>query len=463
MADQTIVSVPDADVGERRAELRRARSERRRQLATRNAEASELAPADEPPTAPRTREGRATASRGRSTEPVTISAETFALPPRAQLDTSISMFGRFIRLSFLVGVLAPTVIASLFYLFVASDQYGTISAFAVRGASTSSGASLGLGAMLGGGAGAAAGPTSEIADSHILQAYIQSREMVEALIKEANFLEIYSRPSADQYYRLDPTLPIESLVSYWEMMSDVTYHIDTGIIDLTVRAFRPADAEVITATVLRKAEELVNELSRRAREDSVRMADNEVRIAEQRFKDARTAVAGYRTQELEIDPTATATARQSVISGLQSDLAQLQSQLTAIRKTMSDNSPRVIYVRTQIEAIERQIEAERTSVAIPQENATQPVLTDRLSRYEELLAEREFAEQAYISTLSTLESARVEALKQQRYLAVFVRGTAPEDTQYPQGLRWTLILFGTLLAIWGLIAMIGAAIRDRMA
>lgn len=389
----------------------------------------------------------------------------FALPPRAQLDNSSSTFGRFIRMSFLAGVLAPTVIAALFYMFVASDQYGTTSAFAVRGASTSSGASVGLGAMMGGagGGGMAAAPTSEIADSHILQAYIQSREMVEALIKEANFLEVYSRPSADQYYRLDPTMPIESLVSYWTMMSHVEYHIDTGIIDLTIRAFRPADAESITATVIRKAEELVNELSRRSREDSVRMAESEVRLAEQRFKDARTAVAGYRSEEYEIDPTATASARQSVIASLQGDLAQLQSQLTAIRQTMSDNSPRVVYVRTQIDAIERQIEAERTSVAVPLPNATQPVLTDRLSRYEELLAEREFAEQAYISTLSTLEAARVEALKQQRYLAVFVRGTAPEKTEYPQGLRWTLILFGSLLAIWGLTAMIGAAIRDRMA
>lgn len=195
----------------------------------------------------------------------------------------------------------------------------------------------------------------------------------------------------------------------------------------------------------------------------MRMSQNEVRLAEQRFKDARTAVASYRTTEIELDPMATASARQGVISGLQSELATLQSQLIALRKTMSDNSPRVVYVRTQIDALERQIEAERTSVAVPAENATQPVLTDRLSRYEELQAEREFAEQAYVSALSTLESARVEALRQQRYLAVFVRGTAPEASQYPQGLRWTLILFGSLVAIWGLIAMIGAAIRDRMA
>jgi capsular polysaccharide transport system permease protein len=458
MADQNIVPVRGANADDRRAELRRARAERRRALAMREARTQEPVPVEDPDYEEETqpREAR----RGRYAEPVIVSAETFALPPRAQLESGVSAFGRFTRITFAIGVVAPTIVAILFYLFVATDQYATESAFAVRSPSTSS-SSLDITAGIGGLA--AAMPGSEVADSHILQAYIESREMVEALIKEGNFLEIYSRPSADQYYRLDPTQPIESLVSYWQMMSSVEYDLETGIMNLTIRAFRPADAEAITAVVIRKSEELVNELSRRAREDSVRTAQREVNIAEQRFKDARQAVASYRGTEQEIDPTATATARQTILGSLQSELAKAESSLTALRKTMSDNSPRVVYVRTQIEALKRQIEAERKSVAVADEGDTQPVLTDRLSRYEELLAERDFAERAYVSSLATLEAARIEALKQQRYLAVFVRGSAPEYSTYPEAFRWTAILFGSLLAGWGLIIIIGAAIRDRMA
>ncbi|MEM0907248.1 MAG: hypothetical protein AAGJ94_07785, partial [Pseudomonadota bacterium] len=139
-----------------------------------------------------------------------------------------------------------------------------------------------------------------------------------------------------------------------------------------------------------------------------------------------------------------------------------QSELTALRATMSDNSPRVVYVRNQIDALERQIDAERVSVAVAEPGQSQPVLTERLSRYEELLAEREFASQAYTSALAALESARVEALKQERYLAVFVAGAAPDTATYPRGLRWTLIVCGAFFLAWGLFALIAAAVRDRI-
>ncbi len=391
-------------------------------------------------------------------QPALISADAFVLPPRAQMEKKSSRFSRFLSLTFFLFVLLPTILAGLFYAFVASDQFATSSSFAVRGNSSSS-AGMDLGGLFSMGMGSV---DPESSDSYILQEFVQSREMVEALIAEANFLEIYSRPAADAYYRLDPNMSIEDIVEYWQMMSAVDFDIDTGIISLTVRAFRPSDAETITAKVIEKAEILVNDLSQRARTDSVKTAEREVRIAESRYSEARKSVAAYRGEEQEIDPTATATARQTVVSTLEGEVAQREMELGALLTTMSENAPRVVYVRNQLEALRRQIIAERERVAIADAAAEQPALTERLSRYEELLAEREFAEKAYISTLATLEAARVEALKQQRYLAVFVRGTAPESSQFPEGIRWTLILFGSLLMIWGLIALISAAVRDRV-
>ncbi|MEM8550974.1 MAG: hypothetical protein AAGF45_01230 [Pseudomonadota bacterium] len=444
MSEKNLVPVPEPD--ERRAAMRRARMERRRAMAQRNTSQPATAEADSGPVA------RATPAA------VPLRAEAFAMPPRAQVDRSGSKFGQFIRTMFALFVLAPTVICMLFYGFVASDQYATHSAFAVRGASSSSSA-IDLGSIFSMGGTAT---DSETADSYILQEFIHSREMVEYLVAEANFLEIYSRGSADPYYRLDPESSIEGLVSYWQMMSSVEFDTDTGIISLIVRAFRPSDAEAITRKVIERSEALINELSQRAREDSLRTAREEVGIAENRFAETRKALAAYRGSEREIDPTATARSRQSVVAALDGQLAEREAELRALRSTMSENAPRVVYVRNQIDALERQIATERLSVAV-QDGSDQPVLTERLSRFEELTAEREFAERAYVSTLTSLELARVEALKQQRYLAVFVRGSAPEASTYPEGIRWTLIVFGSLFIAWGVVALIGAAIRDRVA
>ncbi|MEM8664542.1 MAG: hypothetical protein AAGF49_10530 [Pseudomonadota bacterium] len=375
------------------------------------------------------------------------------------MSNAPSRFGRFLRMLFLVVVVLPTIVTMLFYGFVATDQYATSSAFAVRGASGASSA-IDIGGLLNMGG---AATDSETADSYILQEYIHSREMVEHLIAEANFLEVYSRQSADPYYRLDPTLPIEELVSYWQMMSHVDFDTDTGIISLIIRAFRPADAEQVTRKAIEKSEELVNLLSLRAREDSVAAARREVTLAEERFSASRQEIAGWRGNEREIDPTAVAVTQQTLVGTLEGELATRQAELKALLSTMSENAPRVVYVRNQIDALERQIATEKLSVAVRDEGVEQPVLTERLSRYEELLAEREFAEKAYISTLASLEQARVEALKQQRYLAVFVRGSAPEESTYPEAFRWTLVVFGSAFLAWGVFALVAAAIRDRVA
>ncbi len=383
--------------------------------------------------------------------------QTFVLPPRVQLDKRTTAFGWFARWTFILFVAVPVIGATLFYAFAASPQYATESKFAVRGSANSSGAmdSAGLFMASGGGVG------TEIADSFIIQEFILSRSMVQALISEANFLEVYSRPSIDPYYRLDPTLPIEALVSYWNMMAKVDYELETGILTLTIRAFRPSDAEAITRKVIEKSEALVNEISLRSREDSVRAAQREVDIAETRYADARKEVASYRGTTQEISPEKTAESRQSLVGNLEAEVANLESLLTSLRSTMSDNSPRVTYVRNQIEALQRQITAERQRVAVGQDGEDDSVLTERLSRYEELVAEREFALNQYQSAYETLEAARIEALKQQRYLTVFVRGDAPEESTYPQATRWIAILGVTCFLMWGLMILISAAIRDR--
>lgn len=390
--------------------------------------------------------------------PDVVRPAAFVLPPRAELQPQNSRFGFFLKLSFAVGVALPTVLAALFYAFVASEQYATESLFAVRGNSGGS-ASVDLGGLFSLGTGSL---DAEASDSYIVQEFIHSREMVETLIEEANFVAIYSRDSADAYYRLDPEGTIEDYVDYWRMMSSVEYDTDTGIITLLVRAFRPQDAELLTAKVIEQSEELVNELSLRAREDSLAAARREVEIAEKRFAESRKLLAAYRGEEREIDPTAVATSRQTLVGELEGELARRESELRALLSTMSENSPRVVYVRNQIDALRRQVDAERMRMAEAEDGSAQDVLTERLSRFEELMAEREFAERAYVSALTALEAARIEALKQQRYLAVFVHGRAPEDALYPEGIRWTLVLFGGLILAWGIVSLIAAAIRDRV-
>jgi len=86
-----------------------------------------------------------------------------------------------------------------------------------------------------------------------------------------------------------------------------------------------------------------------------------------------------------------------------------------------------------------------------------------LSTFAKLETEREFAQQAYTAALASLERARAEADRTQRYLAVFVEPRPPEEALYPEvprGILTTLLL--SALA-WALGVLVFYGVREHAA
>jgi capsular polysaccharide transport system permease protein len=75
--------------------------------------------------------------------------------------------------------------------------------------------------------------------------------------------------------------------------------------------------------------------------------------------------------------------------------------------------------------------------------------------------DREFAEQAYTSSLAAYDSSLAEARRQSRYLAAHVRPTLAETSQFPQ--RWSLLAIAGffLVIVWAMCVLIYFSIRDR--
>lgn len=359
--------------------------------------------------------------------------------------------------TFVVLVIVPTVLTALFYLFLATNQYATTSQFAVRGANSSGGSVDVLGMV----AGISGASSSESSDSYIILDFINSRELIDDLRDRIDLRAIYDRPEADFYYRFDPTKPVEDFVEYLKMMILPEFDTTSGIITLTVRAFRPEDAQLVAENVIAASERLVNEISRRAREDVLRGSREEVARAEQRMRLTRATLASFRGTEADLNPGASATAQQTLITGLESSISAQRSQLGALLATMTDKSPLVVETRRQIAAYEEQLKVERAKVGSSADGQTNTVLNERLRRFEELMIEQSFAERAYTSALASLEAARMDADRQQRYVSVFVSPRQPEYPLYPQAMRWTAFMFGLCLIVWGLLSIVAAGIRDH--
>ncbi len=387
------------------------------------------------------------------------------LEPRADRPAAGKMRPQQVRRNWLqwsaaavVGL--PTLVAAIYYAFIAAPQYTVEVRFAVRGGPHSG--SMPGGAELISSLAGFGGGGSTMSDAYIVMDFIKSREIIEKMRPMVDIQAVYGHPSADFVRRLSPATEIEDVVDYWRSMTDINLDTMSQIITVTVRAFTREDAVRVAEGVLAFSEELINSLSERARLDTVKFAEQDVRRNEDRLRVNRQMLRQFRDKEQEIDPLKKAESQLTLLGRLESELSTAQARMSTLRRYMQENAPSVTYLGSQIKALERQVEQERAKLGKGADSPSSgTTISMQVAAYEELTVEREFAEKAYVSALSTLEKARIDASQQQRYLATFVRPSLPQEALYPKRLLNTFIVFAGSLLLWALSVLVIYAIRDH--
>lgn len=360
-------------------------------------------------------------------------------------------------LSFLLCVVLPLFAAMLYYATFATDRYAARAGFSIRGIDTNAGID-GIGALTG-----LASTGSTTSDSYIVLSYLGSRELLEAVDLELDLRGVYSSRDVDLLSRLDADATVEDFLKYWNRRIHTQFDPTSGIIEFEVQSFSAEHAQEIAAAVLRLTQTLVNELSANARSDALRFAREEVELQEARLRRALSAIRDFRTSEQSVDPSASAALEIELIASLEARLIDVNARIAALRQTLDENAPSLTALRRNAEALAAQIVERREAIGseVLGESGVSAV-SQQLALYEELEVERSLAQQAYASALASLEQARRDADRQQRYLAIHLRPQAPESAQYPRSLRNLLILGFALVAAWGIGTLMTYSVRDHL-
>lgn len=360
-------------------------------------------------------------------------------------------------LSFLLCVVLPLFAAMLYYATLATDRYAARAGFAIRGIDTNAGID-GIGALTG-----LASTGSTTSDSYIVLSYLGSRELLEAVDLELDLRGAYSSRDVDPLSRLDADATVEDFLKYWNRRIHTQFDPTSGIIEFEVQSLSPEHAQEIAAAVLRLTQTLVNELSANARSDALRFAREEVELQEARLRQALSTIRDFRASEQSVDPSASAALEIELIASLEARLIDVNARIAALRQTLDENAPSLTTLRRNAEALAAQIVERREAIGseVLGDSGVSAV-SQQLARYEELEVERSLAQQAYASALASLEQARRDADRQQRYLAIYLRPQAPESAHYPRSLRNLLILGFALVAAWGIGALMTYSVRDHL-
>ncbi|MEO1467679.1 MAG: hypothetical protein AAFV86_01385 [Pseudomonadota bacterium] len=354
-------------------------------------------------------------------------------------------------------MLLPAVITAGYLFFWAADQYGSAVAFSVRTGEATMAQGM-LGGLL---------PSSTPAgtDAEIVYEFVRSQPMVEAVRAAMPIEEMFNRATDDVVFRLGEDQPIEDVLWHWNWMTDVFFDGSTGMVRFEARAFAPEDAQRISAFVLDESNRIINSLNERSNEDALRVARNSVAEAEEKLRQARGELRLFRDQAQEVNPNENASAAIGLVSALEQQLATQLIDLDSQRALLGLENPRIRIMEQRVTSLRERIAEERQRLGVGAGGAAgsdgRTAMADVVSQYEELAVDVEIAQAVYTSALSSLETAKVDARRQSRFLVPHIAPTLSVAPQYPQRTLISLAVAVILLALWSIGLLIAYNVRDR--
>ena len=227
---------------------------------------------------------------------------------------------------------------------------------------------------------------------------------------------------------------------------------------MEVIAASPEKSQEFSEALIGYAEEQVDQLTQRVRTDQMSGAQAEAEQAEIQRQQALAALVQVQEEVQQPDATGATAALQQRITTLQIELDQERLNLASLLNNRRPNEAQVSAVETQIRLLEGQIESLRGQLSsgdggsIVSNNA-------RLRAAEENYL---LAVQKVQAASASLDTARIEANRQVRYMSVSVAPIAPDEATYPKSFENTVLAFLIFSGIYLMISLTASILREQV-
>jgi capsular polysaccharide transport system permease protein len=295
------------------------------------------------------------------------------------------------RPSLNVIVVIPTTFAILYYGLFASNVYVTEATFVLHSVTQSAPAS-GIGSFLKSSGISSLGKADE--NLAAVAEFITSRDAMREIDDKVNLRKEWSRWWIDPLQRFAPLSlgkRYENLYPYYKKHVTTDMEKDSNMCTLTVRGYTAEQSLQINEFLLQAAEQLVNRLNERARQNMIGYATKEVELAQKMVKDASDKMT------------------------------------TEAAKVAFEGGP----------------------------------LAVKDAQYQQLLLDREFAKEQLSSAMSSLQSARNQAIRQDLYLEVVSKPNLPDVAMEPERFHNILSVLAVTLLLWGGWTLFIAGVKEH--
>ena len=260
--------------------------------------------------------------------------------------------------------------------------------------------------------------------------------------------------------RIAPDASNEDLFAHYSKHVTVGYDPTEGVLRMEVSALSPEKSRIFSEALIGYAEERVDAITERKRNDQMEGANASFEDAESKMVEAQEKVLQLQEQLGVLDPKSETAGLMTQINTLEVQLVEKRLQLSQLMDNAQPNAARVSGVEGDIERLQQLIADLRSQMTNEgQSDTSLASITARLRIAEVDLETRTMMMQ---EALQQLEVARIEANRQVRFLSIGVTPVPPDEPTYPKVFENTLISFFIFGAIYLLVSVTIAILREQV-
>jgi capsular polysaccharide transport system permease protein len=331
-----------------------------------------------------------------------------------------------------LAIVAAAVLAAIVYgVLIASPRYSAEARFSVRSSADTSNAAAPATTLISTGANQSAGVG--FVDGFAVNDFLKSRDAMRQLEKRIDLRALLS-PDGKKSANTNE----DDLYHQYQKAVSANFNLVEQVNVIRVSAFSPAASENIGNALLGLGQDFVARMDEQGVADSLQVAGQQLRTAEQQDVSAANALAQWRAGNRNIDPEAESNMVMQMIGQLEQELNTARINYQKILALGNPDHPLLQPAQQQVAALEQQLGEARGRLA-----GSGSSEAAHLKSFEQLKNAQTFADNNLAAARNAYQQAFLQTMRLRRYVTVIARPVSEDRPSSPNL---------ALLALEGLLA-----------
>jgi tyrosine-protein kinase Etk/Wzc len=279
----------------------------------------------------------------------------------------------------------------------------------------------------------------ETSSAQKIEAILKSRSLSERLVSDLGLVSaLLKDPEKVKAPRTPAGLALEA---FMKDVYSVSADEKTGIIKVTVTTKDPGLSSEIANYAIVILEESLNAKALTVSKKSQKLLTTQVAEQEAKVKVLQEQLTTYQRKTNLITPEGQVEQAMTLYSTLIQQKISAEIELSRLESALSSDNPKIIALKTQLEAIERQIAAIQ-GTSSKGGSISLGDTPEAIVKYQNILQELEIATRIYGGLLASLEDQKLQENQDQLFVEVIDPAVAPEEKSAPS--RAMICVVGTM-------------------